>query len=168
MSDDITGFLFGGGGRAARFDKIGDMVTGQITDVRLTQQTAMETNEPMTWSDGRPRMQLVVSMATDDRVDENDDGIRTVYAKGGNYEASTGAGTSMKDAISDALKRAKATTIEVGGVLTVAYTGEGKKTNRGFTAPKLWRAKYEPPVKGVAADDIFGAGAPPNDDDEPF
>lgn len=161
MSNDINDFLFGGGGRAAKFEAIGDMVTGPITDVKLTQQTAMETNEPLTWPDGSPRMQLVVSMQTDTKLDDNDDGIRTVYAKGGKYEVASGSGTSMKDAIGDALKRAGAKTIEVGGQLTVAYTGEGKKTNRGFTAPKLWKAKYEPPTVAVAASDIFGS-------DEPF
>jgi hypothetical protein len=152
---DINDFLFGGGGRAAKFDNIGDTVTGPITDAKMTQQTAMETNEPLTWADGRPRMQLVVSMATDQRADDNDDGIRTVYAKGGNYEAASGTGTSMKDAIADALKRASASSLDVGGVLTVAYTGEGKKTNRGYAAPKLFKAKYEPPTSKVAVDDLF-------------
>jgi hypothetical protein len=156
MSNEINDFLFGGGGRAAQFVNVGDMVIGKITDVKLSQQTAMETNEPLTWPDGKPRMQLVVSLKTEEKVDDDDDGMRTVFAKGGKYQAQEGTGTSLKDAIAEAMKKAKANSIEVGGTLKVAYTGTGVKTNRGFTAPKLYRASYTAPVQAVSADEIFG------------
>lgn len=155
MSKEVTDFLFGGGGKAFKFDEIGDTVEGRIEDVKVAQQTSMETNEPLTWSDGRPRNQLVVTLRTELRDDNDDDGIRMLYAKGGNYEVASGTGTSMKDAISDALRKAQSKTIDEGGWLKVGYTGEGKKTNRGFSAPKLYRAQYEPPKATVAADDLF-------------
>lgn len=61
----------------------------------------------------------------------------------------------MKDAIADGMKKSGAGSIEPGGWLKVAYTGEGKKTNRGYSAPKLYKAAYKAPVNAVAAEDLF-------------
>lgn len=155
MSKEIDAFLNGGSGKAASFDNIGDVCEGTITNVQLGQQTSLEDNTPLTWSDGSPRMQLVISMQTDQKVDDNDDGIRRVYAKGGKFEAQTGSGKAMKDAIADAVKASGAKTIEEGGFLRVGYTGEGKRTNRGYSAPKLYKASYKAPVSSVAASDLF-------------
>lgn len=152
---DVNDFLFGGGGKAAKFEAVGDAVEGTITDVRLTQQTSMEDNSPLTWADGSPRMQLVVTLQTELSEGENDDGVRKVFAKGGNYEVASGVGKSLKDAIADAMKKAEVKEIKEGGTLKVAYTGEGKKTNRGYSAPKLYRASYKPPVQTVAASDLL-------------
>lgn len=151
---NIDDFLFGGGGKAAKFDEIGDTVEGTITDVQVTQQTDMETGAPLTWTDGSPRMQLVVTLQTDDKS-ADDDGLRRIYAKGGKYEVASGTGSSMKDAVADAVKKAGASTLAEGGRLKVGYTGEGKKTNRGFSAPKLYRATYEAPVKSVSAEELW-------------
>jgi len=153
-SQDVGGFLFGGGGKAAKFDNVGDAVEGTVTDVRLSQQTSMEDNTPLTWADGSPRMQLVVSIKTDERNGDEDDGVRRIFAKGGNYEVASGAGKSMKDAIADAVKKAGAKSIDEGGWIKVAFTGEGKKTNRGYATPKLYRASYKAPVASVSADDF--------------
>ena len=155
MSNDINDFLLGGGGKAAKFENLGDFVEGEITSVELTQQTDMEHGTPLTWADGSPRKQLVIALKTDQSEGENDDGVRKIYAKGGNYEAATGSGKSMKDAIADGMKKSGAGSIEPGGWLKVAYTGEGKKTNRGYSAPKLYKAAYKAPVNAVAAEDLF-------------
>lgn len=153
---DINDFLFGGSGKAASFEEEGDMVVGLITDCKISQQTSMEDNTPLTWPDGSPRMQLVITLQTDARDGADDDGLRRVYAKGGRYEVMTGSGTSMKDAIGEAVKRAGCRTLDEGGRLTVAYTGTGKKTNRGYSAPKLFKAKYEAPKSSIAEADLFG------------
>lgn len=155
MSNDANDFLFGGGGKAASFEEVGDAVEGIVEDVKLTQQTGMEDNLPLTWPDGSPRMQLVVTLRTDAREGADDDGVRRIYAKGGRYEAASGTGTSMKDAIADAIKKVGAKGIDEGGRLKVAHTGIGKKTNRGFSAPKLYRATYEAPKASVSADELF-------------
>jgi hypothetical protein len=154
-SNDIDRFLMGGGGKAAKFDNVGDYVEGSITNVELQQQTSMEDNTPLTWSDGSPRMQLVVTLATDLRDGEEDDGSRRIYAKGGTYEVAEGTGRSMKDAIAEAVKKAGAKTIAEGGVLKIGFTGLGKKTNRGYSAPKLFKASYKEPVASVPASDLF-------------
>ncbi len=156
MSDtDINSFLFGGSGKAAKFEEIGDTVEGFITDAQQTQQTHMETQEPLTWPDGSPRMQLVVTLQTELHDDDNDDGLRRIFAKGGRYEVAEGTGTSMKDAIADAVKKSGSKTFDVGGWLKVGFSGMGKKTNRGFSAPKLFRAQYKAPTASIAAKDLW-------------
>ena len=151
---DVNDFLFGGGGKAAKFDNLGDFVEGTITNVQMTQQTSMDDNVPLTWADGSPRMQLVITLQTDNEG-ENDDGLRRIYAKGGNFEVAEGSGKSLKDAIADAVKTAEARSIDEGGYLKVAYTGVGKKTNRGYQAPKLFKARYSKPKNSVPTDDLF-------------
>jgi hypothetical protein len=155
---ETNDFLFGGGGKAAKFETIGDAVEGTITDAVVSQQTDMESNQPLTWPDGSPRMQLVITLQTTERIDDNDDGMRRIYAKGGKYEVASGAGTSLKDAIADAVRKAGAQSLTEGGTLKVGYSGEGKKTNRGFSAPKLYRAVYTAPVKSVDASDLWDEG----------
>jgi len=152
---DANDFLFGGTGKAAKFEEVGDQVEGVIDDVKVAQQTSMEDNTPLTWPDGSPRMQLIITLRTAAREGDDDDGVRRVYAKGGRYEVASGNGTSMKDAIADAVKKAGAKSIDEGGTLRVAHTGIGKKTNRGFSAPKLFRATYTAPKASVSADDLF-------------
>lgn len=153
--NDINNFLFGGGGHAAKFDKIGDKVKGVITNVELQQQTSLEDNTPLFWDNGQPRMILVVTLQTDLRDDEDDDGIRRVYAKGGKFEVEEGEGVSAKDAIADAVKAAGAKSLDEGGELVVVHSGVAKRKTRGHNPAKLFRAQYKAPVASVAADDLF-------------
>ena len=61
----------------------------------------------------------------------------------------------MKDAIAEAVKGAKASSISEGGTLQVGYTGIAKRKNRGYNPAKLYTAKYTAPVASVGADDLF-------------
>lgn len=156
MSNDIDQFLEGGGGKSAKFENLGDMVKGTVLDCSIQQQRGLDDGKLLTWDNGEPRMQLVIRLQTDQRDPEldDDDGVRTLYAKGGNYEVNSGQGQAMKKAIADAVKQSKAKLRE-GGILKVAYTGEGKKTNRAYAAPKLYTAKYEGAVASVDTADLF-------------
>lgn len=154
-NQDVNDFLFGGGGKAASFEKLGDMCVGVITDVKMSQQTSLEDNKPLFWDDGSPRMQLVITVQTDQRDDDDDDGLRRLYAKGGKFEVAEGKGTGLKEAIADACKRAGLKTIEAGQKLTVGYTGNGKAKTRGHNAPKLYSAKIEAGVPAVAASELW-------------
>ena len=155
MSNEASDFLFSGGSKAAKFENIGDTVEGRIVDAVVAQQTDMETNQPLTWADGSARMQLVITLQTEEKTDGDDDGQRRVFAKGGKYEVAEGVGSSLKDAIAEAVKKAGARSLDAGGTLKVGFTGLGKKTNRGFSAPKLYRATYTAPVASVAAADLW-------------
>jgi len=155
MSNEVEEFL-SGGSKSFKFEDLNDVVEGVIESVAVRQQTNVETGEPLFWTDGQPKKQLVVTLQTDIRDSDDDDGIRTIYAKGGNYQAKTGSGKSMKDAIVDALKQAKAKNLEVGARLKVGYTGIGQKTKAAYSAPKLYTAKYTAPAPPAVSEDDLG------------
>ncbi|HEV8211640.1 MAG TPA: hypothetical protein VGP77_16050, partial [Vicinamibacterales bacterium] len=103
-----------------------------------------------------PRMLTYIELQTDEHVDDDDDGIRSLYAKGGrNHEAAQGSGTSMEVAIAEAVKAAGCNSIDEGATLAVQHTGVAKVTVRGHNPAKLYRAQYKPPVQSVSADDLF-------------
>lgn len=159
MSNDqmsgVNDFLMREGGKAFAFEKIDDIVTGEVVAAELKQQTDVETGERLTWNDGSPRMQLVITLQTDLRVGDDDDGIRMIYAKGGKHDVASGEGTSMKDAIAKAVRDAGANGIEPGDQLAVAFTGLGVKKNRAYNAPKLYTASFRKAVRSVSSADLF-------------
>lgn len=137
--------FFSGGAKAFPFNDIGDTVTGEITQMEKRQQTNLD-GVKLFWDNGDPRMQLVVTLATDLHESDNDDGERTIFVKGGRYEVATGRGQSMKDAIADALKSVGLRAPRIGDRLGVSYTGEGPK-RKGYNPPKLYTAGYEKAIK---------------------
>lgn len=143
-----------GGGKAAKFDALGDKIEGVIISADERPQTDIETGEIKTWNDGRPIMQWVITLATDLRDADipDDDGHRTVYAKGGKFVAAQGDGTSMMTAIADAVRASGAKSLEEGGTLAVAHTGLGEKKNKAYSAPKLYKARYTPPTSKINVD----------------
>ena len=167
-NQDPNAFLLGGGGRSATFKNIGDVVEGTIAaPPTLRQQTDIDSGKPKTWDNGDPVMQLVVQLQTNEREDPDDDGLRNLYVSGGFKRA------SLQKAVADAVRNAKAKSLEVGGTLAVRFTGEEPSATKGFNPAKLYAAKYEPPTN-AAADDFLGtsspAAAPASDDfsDAPF
>ncbi|MET0466907.1 MAG: hypothetical protein ABW007_27345 [Chitinophagaceae bacterium] len=153
--DEINEFLNGSTGKAFPFDEIGDTVTGVIADMKKTQQTDMDSGKPLFWDNGDPKMMLRIVLETDLRDDDDDEGMRSVYLRGGNFTAAKGKGTSSLVAVKDAVRRSGSEKgIEIGGKLTMQYSGEGTKSNRGFSAPKLYTAAYESPSYGVDLDEM--------------
>ena len=156
MPDDVSTFLFQGGAKAFPFTSFGDTVKGEVTAAEIRQQTSLE-GDLLTWPDGKPRQQLVITIQTSLHETEDDDGLRTVYAKGGRFDVARGEGSSMRDAIADAVRSVKATSIEPGDEIAVAYTGEGT-AKRGYSAPKLYSASFRKATASVKAADLFGDG----------
>lgn len=138
----------GGGAKSAKFDNEGDKVVGTILDMQVKQQTDIKTGELATWPDGNPKMQLVVTIQTDARDDEDDDGQRTVYVKG-----------QMQRAVQDAVRKAGARGLAEGGRLGVKFVSTAAPAQKGFNGAKQYAAQYEAPVVQVGED--YG-------DDEPF
>lgn len=151
MSIDPNSILMGGGVTSAKFDGIGVSVTGTIEDVTASQQTDFTSGEPKTWPNGDPMMQVVVTLATSQRDPSvtDDDGLRKVYVKG----------KSLTNAVRDAVRRAGAKGLEVGGTLTVTYTGDGPQEKRGINPPKLYAAEYGQPDRAAAANAALGLAA---------
>lgn len=141
-------FLMGGGIPAAKFDTIGTTVGGPITTPpKVEQQKDLDTGEPKFWNDGKPMMQMLVTVQTDQRDPEiqDDDGQRTFYIKANSLKA-----------VRDAVRRSGAKGLEVGGILTLTYTGDGEQKKRGFNPPKLYAATYAPPSAAQANDFLNG------------
>jgi hypothetical protein len=129
-------FLMGGGVQSAKFPILGTSITGRIvSEPTVEQQKDFTTGEAKFYDDGKPQMQLVVTLATNDRDPANpdDDGQRRLYVKG-----------QMKTAVAQAVRAAGAPHLQVGGTLTVTYSRDGERKNPRFNAPKNFDAVYVP------------------------
>jgi hypothetical protein len=147
MSDTFNDLL-ASDAAAFKFENIGDTCKGRVVRAERRQQTDPDGN-PRTFKSGDPMMQLVVTL-------ELDDGEQTaVYFKGGKFEPASQAdkGKSSLDALRDAIGDQE---FKPGGQLAVQYSGNAKKTNPAFSAPKLWTVQYKAPAITVPADeDLF-------------
>jgi hypothetical protein len=142
----LAEFFTSGRVRSAQFPTLGASVGGPITEEpKDRQQTDFHTHEPLFWPDGEKKMQVVVTVATDLRDEQDDDGRRRIFIKG-----------QMRDAVAKALKDAGAREPAVGGVLTVTYVDDGKPTDKGLAPPKNYDATYIPPDDYAADDEALG------------
>lgn len=152
MSITPEQFLMGGGGApSAKFKSLGDTVAGQVLDYEMRQQSDLETNSLKTWDDGRPMMQLVVTLQTTERDAgiEDDDGKRRVYVKG-----------LLQQAVRDAIKAAGGKKLEVGGTLTVRYVGDEAPKRRGVNGAKIYQAHWQPGADVFLGEQSTPAAAP--------
>lgn len=153
---ETNDFLMAQGGKAFPFEKLNDVVIGEVISAEVRQQTDVETGEKLTWTDGSPRMQLVITLQTSLKSSDDDDGVRQIFAKGGTFEVASGEGQSMKSAIAQAVRDGKGNGLNPGDQLAVAWTGEGVKKNRAYNAPKLYTASWKPaPAQSVSGKDLF-------------
>ena len=134
MTITVEDFLSGGGSPVAKFPNIGSIVKGIIEDATVSQQTDFATGAPVTWDDGNPKMQLIITLATEERDAgyEGDTGKRRVFAKG-----------QMSTAVKEAVHAAGAKTLEVGATLAIQYKADGEPPKPGFHAPKIYTAQYK-------------------------
>jgi hypothetical protein len=142
---DPNQWLMGSGGRSAKFEKVGDKVSGFITKMEVRQQTDLEGN-PRVWDNGDPRMQLVVTLFTEESDDGDDDGVRKLYVKG-----------QMTKAVQEAVRKSGRRGLEDDGRLVVKYERDEPPAKKGYSPTKVYVARYEPPQQTV-----------PDDDAEPF
>jgi hypothetical protein len=134
MTISVENFLNSGGAPAAKFPNIGSVVKGTVEEASVAQQTDFATGAPLTWDDGSPRMQLVITLATEERDPsiDNDTGKRRVFVKG-----------QMLTAVKEAIRQAGAKSIEVGDTLAIQYKSDGEPPKAGFHAPKIYAAQYK-------------------------
>jgi hypothetical protein len=127
------------GGAIAKFPNIGDTVKLKITGLEQRQQTDFQTGEPITWPDGKPKMQFVFTGIDQDSQEE----IR-LFAKG-----------FMLSAIKDALTAA-GTNLEAGGILAVKYSADEPASRPGLNPAKKYVAQYQPPKPAsISAEDLI-------------
>ncbi len=123
-------------GRSARFPVVNTKVGGTIVGMDVAQQQNMDGSLKV-FDNGEPMMQMIITVQTTLREDAEDDGLRSLYAKGGKG--------GMLDAVREVALPFNG--LQEGGLLTVKYTGDAK-TRNGFNA-KQYAAQYTPPATPV-------------------
>jgi hypothetical protein len=147
----MAGF-FDATGKAAKFNKPGDSVTGTVVSWREAQMMKFDgeaqkpTNEPDFWPDGNPKMQAIIVLDTGEQDSEDDDGMRSVYV----------SSTRAKRALIDALRKGGVKEPEAGGTLTMTYTGDDPKSKNPRNPGKMFSASF---VKGTTSSVFGGADA---------
>jgi len=137
-------------GKWVAFTNVGDTFKGRFVSADERQATNYVSGEPETWDDGSPKLEYVMTFATDDRDDDSDDGARTIYA---------GKASRLFKAMNDAVKAAGLRWAD-SPVLTIKRIEDGEpvvlKNGRKGNPPKQFRAKAERPAKpAVDLDDDF-------------
>lgn len=130
--------LLAGGAPSAKFATVGTTIKGTVISAEDAQQTDFDSGKPKFYEDsGKPMMQVVISVQTDDRDPEipNDDGERRIFCKG-----------QMLSALKAALRSAgmDSHTFRRGGALiAVQYTGDGEPSKRGLNPPKQFAVQVK-------------------------
>lgn len=129
--------LLAGGTPSAKFPEVGTTHTGTVIEAEPVQARDFDSGELKTWDDGKPMMQIRVTIQTAERDPEitDDDGVRGVYIKAW--------GDQLK-ALKKAIREAGDDDVRPGGTFTATYVGDGEKPKRGY-APKLYAYSYSKP-----------------------
>lgn len=128
-----------------KFTNPGDTHTGTITEVSDARQaTEYGSNELAYWDKERtrPKMQVAVTLDTAERdpQDSNDTGKRTLWV------VEDGRSGSILSAIRQAVHQAGAGTIDIGGQLTVTFSGFDPNSKNPANPRKIYSASYVPPA----------------------
>ena len=128
-----------------KFTNPGDTHTGTITEVSDARQaTEFGSNEPAYWDreKTRPKMQVAVTLDTTERdpQDANDTGKRTLWV------VEDGRSGSILAAIRQAVHQAGAGTIDIGGQLTVTFSGFDPNSKNPANPRKVYTAAYPAPA----------------------
>lgn len=128
-----------------KFTNPGDTHTGTITEVSDARQaTEFGSNGPAYWDreKTRPKMQVAVTLDTTERdpQDANDTGKRTLWV------VEDGRSGSILSAIRQAVHQVGACTIDIGGQLTVTFSGFDPNSKNPANPRKVYTASYVPPA----------------------
>jgi hypothetical protein len=140
--------------------KVGDSYTGVITNLETAQVRNYDSGEPEFWDDGKPKLQIVVTLDTDyiDPDVEGDDGTRKVYLAGQKLTAAK-----------QAMKEAGIQKLEKGFKFTISYVGTKPSSNKKYNDVKLYGIAIVPSKSNVDVDALLAdtVGATPVKTDAP-
>ena len=128
------------GGTYLKWEHPGTTYTGIITDVAMRQSRKYESTDLDTWDDGTPKMQVVITLATDyrDQAQQDDDGTRMI---------SINLWSGQKKALVAACKAAGVTEPQAGQRFTATHvSGIGNAK-----APRVFEYTLTAGPTGVAA-----------------
>jgi hypothetical protein len=136
--------------------KVGDAFTGVITALETSQVRNYEDSTILeTWPDGSPKLQVVVTLATDYADSEEDDGERKLYLFGQKLAAAKAA-----------LKEANLDKLELGTNLTITYSGTKPSSNKKYNDVKLYKITLVKGTSNPAVDTLLASGAKPVEEDD--
>lgn len=128
---------------------VGDAFTGVITGLETSQVRNYEDSTKLEfWDDGSPKLQVVVTLATEYGDGQEDDGERKLYLFG---QKLTAAKTALKEAGLDKL--------ELGTNLTITYSGTKPSSNKKYNDVKLYKIDLKKGTSNPAVDTLLGQGA---------
>ena len=135
MTQDANELLMSGGVKAAKFDTLGATVIGTIADTpKAVQMTKFQSDDLDFWPSGDPKMQIIVTIQTDDRdpADPQDDGRRRLYII-----------PRMMQQVREAVVRAGGKGLAIGGRIAVKWVSG---TGKGEGNAKQYAADYAAPA----------------------
>ena len=131
-------FMSGGDSLPAiKFPNVGDTASGVVCDVRKLEDRTPD-GTVKTWSNGDPMHVFVFDLDTDGDGDAD----ASLWVRGNMVTALRGALAEAGLKPSDRPK------------ITVKFAELGEPSRKGYSAPKLFKAKAEPGPKPVAMDDF--------------
>lgn len=127
--------------------KVGDSFTGHITDLRTVQVRSYDTGEPEFWDDGKPKLQIEVTLATNymDPEMDDDDGTRRVYLFGQKLAAAK-----------QEMKSKGFGKLEKGMKFTISFVGEKPASNKKYNNVKLYGIELEAATSNPDVDALLG------------
>jgi hypothetical protein len=134
--------------------KVGDSFNGVITDLRTVQVRSYDSGEPEFWDDGKPKLQIEVTLATDylDPSLDEDDGTRRVYLFGQKLSAAK-----------QEMKAKGLSKLEKGMGFTISFVGEKPASNKKYNNVKMYGIEIEPATSNPDVDALLSetTGAKP-------
>lgn len=116
------------------FAEKGTKHSGIILDIATGVQTDPD-GTVKRFGDGSARRQVILTLQTNLKDNEDDDGRRRLFVKG-----------QMLKAAREATRKVKAPGPRPGGVITVTYSGDEASTRPGFSGAKVYTVTYKAPV----------------------
>lgn len=158
IDEAAQGFLDGLGAPALAFPAEGTGYIGQVLSATTTQQTDINTGGGLTFGDGNPKMQLVVTLATGERLEsiEGDDGERRWFT-------SFGAAKALKAAL-----KAARTDLAEGVTIAVVFDSTDKPATKGLNGAKHYAVKVWATGETPDPDDVVGGVKVADLAQEPF
>lgn len=157
--DDIDKALAGGSKAAFTFkdgaprqSQPGDKVRGPIVNVDYKQTTDYNTGEPAVFPSGDPKMQFVITIQTDQKIDDGDDGQRTVFIPGYGDRK-----TMLMAAIRECGAAKGSDVLRPGIDFEVEYIGQQSgKSSAGSYTYRAYKYTFRPDAAVDAAADALG------------
>lgn len=126
--------LLAGGAKTIKLDSIGETITGTILSVNTKQVTAFGSGAPEFWDDGNPKMQIVITIKSDDL----EDGEGSFYAKAwGTDKAALSAAVAMSGLTADQA-------LAPGNEITITHTELRPHKTPGFNPSKIYEFQIRP------------------------